>query len=61
MQIQGSSVASQLIKTQEAASKTAAAIEVAVAKKGLDAQRQQGEAVVQMIEQAAGRGINIKA
>ncbi len=61
MQIQsGSSIANQMIKVQEATSKTEAAVAVAIAKKGLDAQKQQGEAIVDLIQQA-GRGINLQA
>ncbi len=60
MQIQsGSSIANQMIKVQEATSKTEAAVAVAIAKKGLDAQKQQGEAIVDLIQQA-GRGIKFK-
>jgi len=62
MNIQGSSsVASQLVKSELAATQTEAQIATAIAKKQMDAQRQTGEAMVQLIQQAAGRGVDLRA
>ncbi len=62
MNIQGSSsIASQLVKSELAATQTEAQIATAIAKKQIDAQRQTGEAMVQLIQQASGRGVDLRA
>ena len=64
MQVSGKDLASQLIASQAAATKTQNQVSVAVAKKQLDAQKAQGQAVVELIQNAAqtpGRGIDARA
>ncbi len=64
MQVSGKDLASQLIASQAAATKAQSQVSVAVAKKQLDAQKAQGQAVVEMIQSAAqtpGRGIDARA
>ncbi len=53
MQISSTSPTSQLIAAQSASDQTSQQIQTAVAKKQLDAQRQAGAAVVQLISSAA--------
>ena len=64
MQVSASETTARILNSMEASAKTQAQIGVAIAKKQLDADKQTGEAIVQMIQSAAstaGRGIDVKA
>lgn len=64
MQINGKELASQLIASEAASIKAQNQIQMAVAKKQLDAQKSQGQAMVELIQsisETPGRGIDARA
>jgi hypothetical protein len=65
MQVRGNDLVQQTLANEIAAAKVQSQIQVALARKQMDVQKQSGDAVVALIQQAAqtspGRGVDLRA